>query len=164
MLRFMRHCKCGGGGVRLVSSILWSHLGRFSAEARKKSPPQKFFIFWEMELSCPTVKKVLIFSRKKRFLYFGKRNFSKNNILYFRKELSELKKFKKPTLKKFLMFREMQLSSPKLKKLLIFQEGTSVQKKNVTYTFPYKEAKFSKIKYFLIIMNSIIISSSERFL
>ena len=33
------------------------------------------------------------------------------------------KKIKKKNLKKFLIFQEMELSSPKLKKLLTFQEG-----------------------------------------
>ena len=34
-----------------------------------------------------------------------------------------LEKWKKPTLKKFLIFREMEISSHRLKKLLTFQEG-----------------------------------------
>ena len=41
-------------------------------------------------------------------------------LLYFRKQLSELKKCKKPTFKRFLIFQVMELSSPKLKKLLCF--------------------------------------------
>ena len=39
-------------------------------------------------------------------------------FLDFRKGLSELERQKEPTLKKFLIFREMELSSSKLKKLL----------------------------------------------
>ena len=40
-------------------------------------------------------------------------------------------KKKKNTLKKFLIFREMELPGPKLKKHLIFQEGTcKAQKTN----------------------------------
>ena len=37
-------------------------------------------------------------------------------IRHFRRELSELEKCKKPSLEKFLIFREMELSSPKFKK------------------------------------------------
>ena len=43
---------------------------------------------------------------------------------YFRKEYSELKKKKKNTLKKFLIFQEMEVAHPRLKNLFIFQEGT----------------------------------------
>ena len=42
-------------------------------------------------------------------------------FLYFRKELSEIEKRKKPALKKFLIFQEMEISSLKLKKLLYFR-------------------------------------------
>ena len=62
---------------------------------------------------------------------------------------------------------EMGLSSPKLKKLITFQEKTcnawkskisyisfqiKAQKKKVSYTFRYKEAKIFKLKYILIII------------
>ena len=47
------------------------------------------------------------------FLIFQEGNFRAQKI-----------KNKKTTLKKLLMFQEMELSSPKLKELLIFQEGT----------------------------------------
>ena len=72
------------------------------------------------------------------------------------------------------IFWEMELSSPKLKKLLIFLEWTCkawnskishifftffartfqtyLQKKNASDTFPRKEAKFSELKHFLIII------------
>ena len=43
---------------------------------------------------------------------------SLRNFLYFRRELSKLKKQKKLTLKKFLIFRQMKHSSPKVKKNL----------------------------------------------
>ena len=65
-----------------------------------------FLMFWQMKLSSPKIKK-------------------------FWKGLSELKKLKKATLKKFLIFRDMELFSFKLKNsyiflkktFLIFQEG-----------------------------------------
>ena len=47
----------------------------------------------------------------------------------------------------------MELSSPKLKKKFMFQEGTyKSQKQKVSYMFPYKETKFSKLIYFLIVI------------
>ena len=65
-----------------------------------------------MEFSSPELKKFLIF-----FLYFGR-------------ELSELEKQRKPTLKKFL------ISPPPLKNFfLIFQEGTSFPLKIKTLHF-----------------------------
>ena len=44
-----------------------------------------------MELSGPKVKKRLIFFQEEAFLYFGKYNFIKN-FLYFWRELFELEK------------------------------------------------------------------------
>ena len=44
-------------------------------------------------------------------------------FLYFKKELSKLKKKKKnkkPTLKGFLIFWEMELSSPNIKKVFLY--------------------------------------------
>ena len=57
---------------------------------------------------------------------------------------------KKPTLKNFLIFQEMELSKLKLKMLLIFQVGTcKFWKWKISHTFSNKEAKFSKIQHFL---------------
>ena len=63
-------------------------------------------------------KGALIFSQKKLFLYFGKWNPLKN--LFFRRELSEPKTFETLTQKKFLIFREMELSRHKIRNFLIF--------------------------------------------
>ena len=100
----------------------------FSKEKRKK--------FQETE----TRKKFLLFFQKKTVLIFQETETRKNS-LYFRKRkfrifqgtgiLTKLLTFqevtfragKKPTLKKFLIFREMEISSHRLKKLLAFQEG-----------------------------------------
>ena len=75
-----------------------------------------------MEHSDSNIKKIsYIFSKKKAFLIFGKQK-PRKNYLYFRKrnslifqeiKLSELKKSKELTLKKFLLFRGMELSGPK---------------------------------------------------
>ena len=109
----------------------------------KKNPPLENFL-------CPNIKNcIYIFSAalifqeteppqknsyivsKESFSYtlgngsppkifmFRKRYF----LIFHEKELSELEK-KKPTLKKCLKFREIELSSSKLKKILIFQERT----------------------------------------
>ena len=67
-------------------------------------------------------------------------------------ELSHVSNFlslknKKPTLAKFLIFQEMELSSPKLKKLLIFQEELPK---------PKNQTKKSALKTFLVfLLNSI---------
>ena len=46
----------------------------------------------------------------------------------------------------------MEIFSLKLEKLLIFQARTSQDRKtNIPYIFFYKEAKFSKLEYFLIL-------------
>ena len=51
--------------------------------------------------------------------------------------------------KAFLIFQETET----LKKLLIYQRVTCKASKSKTvYTFPYKEAKFSKLKYFFTII------------
>ena len=58
----------------------------------------------------------------------------------------------KPKLKKFLIFQE-ELAKPKNKRFHTFSllieniSNISVKEKKVYYTFPYKQAKFSKLKY-----------------
>ena len=68
---------------------------------------QVFLIFREMELFGSKIKKFLIFSQKKIFLYFGKWNFLGLRFKNFRREYSELKKLKKKKHpeKNFLHFR-----------------------------------------------------------
>ena len=81
-----------------------------------------------MELSSLKIKKFRIFSQKKVFLIFCEINFLALRIkhfLYFTttaskfflEKISNIFSRKKPALKKFLMFQEMELPSPKLKKL-----------------------------------------------
>ena len=73
-----------------------------------------------MELSNPKIKKVLIFSlKKKAFLMFWEMELSKKTSYISGKNFLSLQ-IKGPTLKKFLVFHEMEISSPKLKKLLYF--------------------------------------------
>ena len=79
-------------------------------------PTKKNLIFPEMKLSSSKTKPFFIFQ--------GMVLFSLIFFLYFRKKLSKLKKYKKHTLKKCLIFQEMELPSLKLKKLLINQEET----------------------------------------
>ena len=54
-----------------------------------------------MELSSAKIKKVLIFSQKKSYLYFGKWNFLKN-LLTFQEETSQAQIIQELALKKFL--------------------------------------------------------------
>ena len=77
-----------------------------------------------MDLSCSNIKKFLIFSQKKAFLIFPETETPKKIIIFQEKELSYIsangnpkkphssKNKKNPTLKKFLIFREMELYSP----------------------------------------------------
>ena len=62
-------------------------------------------------------------------------------------------------LKNFLYFRKKLPWSENQKSIFIKQ----AQKKKVSYTFPYKEAKFSKLKYFLIIIMKCFFSVYSTF-
>ena len=55
---------------------------------------KKILIFQEIEIANPKIKKVLILS-KKSFPYISGNKTFKKSFLYFRRELSELKKKKK---------------------------------------------------------------------
>ena len=70
----------------------------------------------------------------------GKRNPKKIQEVTF-----QAQKMKKPTLKKILAFQEMELS---------YISGGNLQSLKIKnfYIFSHKEAKFSKLKYFLIII------------
>ena len=70
------------------------------------------------------------------------------------------KKKKKNTLwKNFLYFAKWNFLAPSLKNLLNFRkELKSLKIKKKSYTFPYKEAKCSKLKYFLIITIKLFFS------
>ena len=120
-----------------------------------------------MKLYSSKMKKFLKFFQRKLFLYFRKRKPRKNS-LYFRKRnflifeevtFQDQKNFKKNTLKKLFIFQEMQLGSPKLRKLLIFQEKTykaqilfehKRKRKNIFILFFIKKLNFFKLKYFLV--------------
>ena len=125
--------------------INFSYISERNFQTSKNSPRKNFLIFWKMELSGSNIKKFLIFSQKKSFFIFRETktlkklfmsqetglfyipgNANPKNELHFKKsnEKKMLKKWKKATLKKCHIFWEIELSSPKLKKLLIFQEET----------------------------------------
>ena len=80
-----------------------------------------FFLYFE--------KGKIVVLRLKTFLCFLKKAFSTfrktvllQKISCFRRELSTLKKIKKFTLKKCLIFQEMEPSSQKLKNLKVFSK------------------------------------------
>ena len=133
-----------------------------------KNPPRKSFLYFrKWNFLARRLKKVLYFKKwnslTSYFSYILKRNFPNSK-----------KKNKKPTLKGFLIFWEMELSSPNIKKVFLYlsKELAKLKTKNfclrenfshisthththtqkVSYIFSYKEAKFSKLKYFLIIV------------
>ena len=83
------------------------------------SQKRVFLMFWEMELSSPTIKNPLIFLQIKK-LFFRKWNFLKNFLYFPKRGNFPDSENKKSTLKKFILFWEMELSSLKLKKLIYF--------------------------------------------
>ena len=78
-----------------------------------------------MELSGSNIKKYLTFSQKKAFLIFLVRNlgFPKTKFIFQKKNIP----------KKFLILQEIELSSPSLKKLPIFQEETIKSLKKLVF-------------------------------
>ena len=75
-----------------------------------------------------------------------KKNFFRKSFLYFRRELSELKKWKKKkknTLKKFLIFREMELLDQRLKSFYIFSKKVFL----IYLEGAYKDWKSLKLTY-----------------
>ena len=75
-----------------------------------------------MGLSSPKIKKTPIFSQKKAFLIFRAKDLFKKTP-YISEGNFPSWKIKKPTLKKFLIFREIELSSPqKLNKTFLYSE------------------------------------------
>ena len=71
---------------------------------------KKFLVFQKMELSSSNIKKLLIFSQKKAFLIFPKKEPCTFQI--------KLKKIKQSTPRKFLIFQEMETP----KEFLIFSQ------------------------------------------
>ena len=124
---------------------------------------KKFIIFQETERSSLKFKKLLtfqerelsyIFSKKIFLLYFGKWN-----PLYLRrlkrKKKTVILKIFSPSLKNPLLFRERTYKAWKSKISYIFFHIfclLEAQRKKVSCTFLYKEERFSKLKYFLMIM------------
>ena len=75
-----------------------------------------------MKLSSLKIIKVLIFSQKKLFLYFGKWKFFKKRHI-FQEGNFQARKLKKthPTVKKNLYFGKWNFVTPKLKTFLYFR-------------------------------------------
>ena len=112
-----------------------------------------------MELSSSKIKKRLIRFQKKAFLIFSQKKPSlpasapKRFFIFFSK---------KPALKNFLIFPQQSPSfseNGNPEKIFIFQKtklsytsGSNFLRSKMFYTFSYREAKFSKSKYFLIII------------
>ena len=103
-----------------------------------------FLIFRERELSCPKIKKFqkatfqtrkLKYPLWKNVLYFGKWTFLVPTLKNCYPEWTfQARKLKKPTLKKkSQIFREMEISSPKLKKLLYFRRELAKPEKQISY-------------------------------
>ena len=99
-----------------------------------------FLIFLEMEPFSSSLKNKNKFTPKK-FLIFWEMELPNSNIVGSR------------NFKKLLIFPEVTFWDQKMKKLLIFQEVTCKCWKYFFFlNFSYKEAQFSKLKYFFIII------------
>ena len=116
-----------------------------------------------------SLRNFLYLFRRKLFIYFGKTEtaksscyFRKRNILEFWEVTFWSWKIKRnPSLKKFLIFGEMELSYSKLKKLLVFQKRTckvwkwnrqKIQKKKFRRNFLYfSKNSFLHISWWLLI-------------
>ena len=146
------------------SSIFQSYLTYFLGQVqkiKKNSPQKEFLTFQEMEFSSSNIKKILIFSQKKAFLIFWKIELSdskvKKRLIFLEiktcaSQPKPKKKKKNPPRQNFFTLGNGNLKTETLKKVLIFQEVTyKAWKSKISYTFLYKEVKFSKLKYFLII-------------
>ena len=104
-------CCCCRRIIWVYFTILWGW-----CLIKKTQPKKYFFYFTKWNFLAPILKN---------FLYFGYGTFLSHNFLVFQERNIWARKIKKkPTLKKFILFQDIELSSPKLKKLLIFQEGT----------------------------------------
>ena len=82
-----------------------------SSKNKKKILPEKNPLHFQ--ISCSNIKKFLIFSRKKAFVAFRKTETPKPNFLLFQEVTFQAQKLKQNILRKFLIFREIELSSHK---------------------------------------------------
>ena len=113
------------------SSILWSYLAHFSAQARKnkKNLPRKYSLYFrKWNFLALILKNSYIFS-KENFSYIFR-----NGPCTFQ---CMLEKWKKSTSRKFLIFQEIELSNSNNNKFLIFQDTETP--KNI-FIFSQKKA------------------------
>ena len=97
-----------------------------------------------MELSGSSIKKFHIFSRKKSFLIFQETETPQKFISFPQKKAFPIFR-ETETPKKFFIFYKMELFNISRR---------DFPRSKIFYTFYYKESKFSKLKYFLIIITS----------
>ena len=107
------------------------------------------------------LQKISDILSRESFSYISGNENPEKKSLYFRKKLSELKKSKTSTLKKFLILLETEGSGFKLKTLFIYFRKELTRPENITFqtyvqkishTFSYKGATFSSIKHLLMII------------
>ena len=88
-----------------------------------------FFYFRKQNFLALRLKKLLYYLTKKSFLYFQKFNFLALKTKKFRRAFFQLETLKKPSLKKVLVFKEMEIFSHKLKNFLYFRRQLANPKK-----------------------------------
>ena len=124
--KFLTFCKIELSRSQLKKLFIFHKNGAFLYFLKKK---KRFFLYFRRKLSklkkISSLKFFFKFQEMELSLYFLKKSF----FFYFRRGLSVpiLQNFlqffpKKLALKKFILFQEMELSSPNFKNLLIFQK------------------------------------------
>ena len=93
-----------------LKNFLWKKFLTFFPE---KFPLWKNYLYFRKWNCLTTKKKVLIFSQKKVFLIFWVTELFSPKIKKFQEGTFRAWKIKKSTLKRFLTFQEIGLSSPK---------------------------------------------------
>lgn len=112
------------------------HILIFQGTEHYRSKIKKHVICQDMERSSTKIEKLFIFLEMEFssiiFFYISRRNFRARKILYGGNFLSS-KNQKTPTLKKFPIFLEIEISSLKLKKSLISEEERQKSEKQKTF-------------------------------
>ena len=112
------------------------HILIFQGTEHYRSKIKKHVICQDMERSSTKIEKLFTFPEMEFssiiFFYISRRNFRARKILYGGNFLSS-KNQKTPTLKKFPIFLEIEISSLKLKKSLISEEERQKSEKQKTF-------------------------------
>ena len=159
------------GMLKNTSSCIKDFLAHFLYPSKKNPPCENFIIFREIELCCSNIREILIFPRSNSLVTIQKNGtfsqkkahliFSQMKTCTFHPKLKKKKKkyWKKISYTpgnrdppKIIIFLSKEKLFMNFRKLDICQVVTCcARKSNIFYIFPYEEANFYKLKYFLVI-------------